>query len=76
MTTVQGHPRSTEPRALYVYRGKNHDLGLLNSRDMSLIDDAPITTHKSKIAPPCSACSAIGERVVGGWWCASCESAI
>ena len=76
MSLAAEHSRPEEPpRALYEYRGKNRDAALLNSRDLSLLHtDLPVVA-RSRVAPPCSHCSASTEKVVGGWWCSSCEIA-
>lgn len=69
MTTTD--PRSA-PRALYEYRGKNRDV----SGPLAKAQPAAFDLNLGRDIPVCTSCSSRGDKVVGGWWCASCEQAI
>jgi len=65
--TIQNSADHRAPRALYEYRG---------NRPEQPLQPAPVAFAVSASTRPlCAACSSAADRVVGGWWCSSCESA-
>lgn len=60
-------------RALYEYRGTNRDL--TGPAGAEAPRPNPVTLFSANTAPSCSSCAATTEKVVGGWWCSSCEMA-
>jgi len=74
MTSVQGHAASpSSGQGLYVYRGRNP---IAPKRERVEIDTSPYDAPRSRSIPQCAVCSSTGEKLVGGWWCSSCESPI
>jgi hypothetical protein len=63
MTAGITHDRPA-PRALYEWRGN----GSTTAQRTPLFDR---TTR-----PRCAHCDAATEKVVGGWWCSFCETAV